>query len=446
MEQIRDLFNELDAPGALKLWQEAQRRNLPVTRREVFEFASKQGANQVLRPHQKFEGKITAFEINDRWAADIIDYNSRPSPDKNGGDPYQYILIVQDLFSRVLFAHALKNKDQETCRDAFESIVRRAGLPDRLDTDNGNEFKGEFQDYLIDEKIHHEVADARSKNARATLDSAIKSLRQKLARLQVSERRRDWASLVARAVESHNKTVHGSLVGRAPYQVHWDKNLQFDLRAKASQNAEQNEEVYRRKTDQLTRLGGFRDELLSKTKFERSFQPKFDDQVNQVQRVTGNVAVDSTGKSFPIRHVLPVHAESNTVDTTGMQQGGSARIDRVRLEKLEPFRGSITTFVGDGRTENEVVRYMKLLDMDRLKNAGFNFRNMLKLLGFSTGEGKGSSVAMVRNLAEPSAPPPAVVPVRDGPPRRITGKRAPLTPAEAAVEARRRITGKQPRI
>ena len=124
MDQIRDLFNELDAPGALKLWQEAQRRNLPVTRREVFEFASKQGANQVLRPHQKFEGKITAYEINDRWAADIIDYNSRPSPDKKGGDPYQYILIAQDLFSRVLFAHALKNKDQETCRDAFESIVR----------------------------------------------------------------------------------------------------------------------------------------------------------------------------------------------------------------------------------------------------------------------------------------------------------------------------------
>ena len=155
MDQIKDLFNELDAPGALKLWQEAQRRNLPVTRREAFEFASKQGANQVLRPHQKFEGKIAAYEINDRWAADIIDYNSRPSPDKKGGDPYQYILIVQDLFSRVLFAHALKNKDQETCRDAFESIVRRAGLPDRLDTDNGNEFKGEFQDYLIDEKIHH---------------------------------------------------------------------------------------------------------------------------------------------------------------------------------------------------------------------------------------------------------------------------------------------------
>ena len=256
MEQIRSLYDELDAPGALKLWQEAQRRNLPVTRQEVFEFTSKQGANQVLRSHQKFEGKIPAFEINGRWAADLIDYNARPSPDKNGGAPYQYILIVQDIFSRVIFTHALKNKDQETCRDAFESIVRRAGLPDRLDTDNGHEFKGEFQDYLNDEKIYHSVSDARSKNARATLDSAIKSLRQKLARLQPSENRRDWASLLARAVESHNKTVHGSLIGRAPYQVHWDKDLQFDLRNKAAQDAQQNNDAFTRKADQLTRLGG----------------------------------------------------------------------------------------------------------------------------------------------------------------------------------------------
>ena len=121
--------------------------------------------------------------------------------------------------------------------------------------------------------------------------------------------------------------------------------------------------------------------------------------------------------------------------------GGSARIDRVRLEKLEPHRAAITAFVGDGKTENEVVRYMKTLGMDQLTNAGFNFRNMLKLLGFSTGEGRGSSTTIVRNLAASAAP--AAAPVRSGPLRRITGKRAPITPQEAAP-VRRRIVGKQP--
>ena len=148
MDELRALYTELDEPSASKLWMEVQRRNIPLKRAEVFEFASKQGANQVFASRQQHNGKVVAFEINNRWAADLIDYNARPSPDKKGGEPYQYILIVQGIFSRVLFAHALKNKDQETCQQAFESIVRRAGLPDRLDTDNGHEFKGQFQDYL----------------------------------------------------------------------------------------------------------------------------------------------------------------------------------------------------------------------------------------------------------------------------------------------------------
>ena len=170
MEQLRELSTELGHPSATKLWLEAQRRDLPVTRKEVVDFAQSHGARQVLAQRPKYEGKVVAVEVNDRWAADIIDYNARPSPDPKGGSPYQYILIVQDIFSRVIFVHALKSKDQEVCQQAFEAIVRRAGLPDRLDTDNGNEFKGQFNDYLIEEKIHHVVSDARNKNARATLD------------------------------------------------------------------------------------------------------------------------------------------------------------------------------------------------------------------------------------------------------------------------------------
>jgi hypothetical protein len=187
MEQVRALSQELGYPSADKLWEEVRRREIPVTKAQVLAFVRSQGARQVFQKRPQYEGKIAATEINDRWAADIIDYNARPSPDlKGGGPPYQYILIVQDIFSRVIFAHALKAKDQETCRQAFESIVRKAGLPDLLDTDNGHEFRGQFEDYLKEEKIRHDVSDPRNRNARGTLDAAIKSLREQLARIQVA--------------------------------------------------------------------------------------------------------------------------------------------------------------------------------------------------------------------------------------------------------------------
>ena len=448
MDDLRDLFEQLGYPSGQKLWAEAQRRDIDVTRAQVYEFAKTHPARQVFRQRPAHQGKVVAGEINERWAADIIDNNARPSPDPKGGDPYQYILIVQDIFSRKIWAHALKSKSQDVCQQAFESIVRSAGTPDELDTDAGNEFQGNFHEYLVEETIDHQIADQRSRNARATLDAAIKVVRQQLARIQLSERTRNWADLLQRVVRAYNHTVHASLIGRAPQNVYWDKQLQFDLRTKAAQGREHNREVAQRRGEQLQHLGAFRDEVPQKNKFERSFTPRFGDQVHKVQSISGNMVVDEQGRSFPMRHVQAVPAASGPVDTSGMH-GGSERIDRVRLQALEPYRRRIEDFVGpEGKTENEVTRFMKSLGMATLMRAGFNYRKALVLLGSSVGQGRGSSTTLVKKVAD-AAPAPAAAPSvapRNGPPRRITGKRAPLTPAEAAANLRRRIAGKQPGI
>ena len=440
MDELRELSKDLGHPSAQKLWTEAQRRHIEVSRAQVFDFAKAQPARQVLKQRPENQGKILSFEINERWAADLIDYNAHPSPDPNGGDPYQYILVVQDIFSRKIWAHALKSKSQEVCQQAFESIVRQAGTPDELDTDNGHEFKGHFHEYLIEERIQHEVADPRSRNARATLDAAIKSLRQQIARIQLAEGTRNWASVLQRVVRAYNHTVHSALIARAPQNVYWDKVLQFDLRTKAIEDRDKNQKSVDRRARQLEQLGAFRDEVLQKNKFERSFTPRFGDQVHKVQSVSGGVVVDQQGRSFPTRHVLAVSAESAAVDTTGMH-GGSERIDRVRLQALEPYKQRIEEFVGDGKSENEVTRYMKTLGMATLMHAGFNYRKALVLLGYNVGQGRGSSTALVTKVAD-AAPAAALVP-RNGPPRRVTGKRAPMMPAEAAANLRRRITGKR---
>jgi hypothetical protein len=320
--------------------------------------------------------------------------------------------------------------------------VRKAGLPDSLDTDNGNEWRGAFQQYLQDEKIRHNVSDPRNKNARATLDVAIRGLREQIARIAAAEDRRDWASYLSRAVEAHNRTQHSSLIGRAPYEVYGDEDLQFNLRHQAAEDIQHNSKLIEARGQRLERYGAFRDEAPIKNKFERAFTPRFEGATHRVAKVVGPTVYDEEGKAFPTRHALPVEQGSAAVNTVGLQ-GGSERIDRVRLQKLEPYRARIEAFVGDGKSENEVVRYMKSLGMDTLTNAGFNYRNMLTLLGFSTGTGRGSSTAIVSKLA-PAAP--AAEPPRDGPLRRIRSKRPPLTPAEAAANLRRRLTGKQPGI
>ena len=438
MDQLKELAKELGQPGAEKLWQEAQRRSLPVTRKEVQAYVRTLGSRQVFQPRPKYDGKITATEINNRWAADIIDYNARPSADpKDKNRPFQYVLIVQDIFSRVVFTKALKNKDQETVTVAFREMVRNAGVPDRLDTDQGNEFKGAFEDFLREKRIYHSVSDIRNKNARGTLDAAIRTLRQQLGRVQTSEDRRDWAELLPGVTEAYNRTVHGSLIGRAPAEVYGDDDLKFNLELKAAHDIQHNSRLIEKRADRLQNLGAFRDELVQKNKFERAYQPRYGDTVHRVASVKGGTVVDETGRAFPTRHVLPVRPESTAVSTEGLH-GGSARIDRVRLASLEPYRARIEASVAaGGKTENEVVRFMKELDgLEALTNAGFRFRSMLQLLGFSTGAGRGSSTHIVTRLG---APVPAPAPAR----RRIVGKQPPPG-APAVPPARRRLVGKQP--
>ena len=454
MEQLRELSSRLGHPSADKLWLAAQRLKLPVTRKAVFAFVQAGSARQVFKKRANYDGKIAAVKINDRWAADLIDYTAKPSASSDSGGPFQYILIVQDIFSRKIYVHALRTKTAEVCEQAFASITRKAETPARLDTDNGLEFHGPFDRYLEEENIHHEVADSRNKNARATLDAAIKQLRQQLARIQATEGHRNWASVLQRAADAYNDTVHSHLIGRAPDDVQEDKALQFDLKLGAARDLEHNDALITARARRLEQHGHFRVEL-PQNPFERSFHTRYSDKVHKIREVEGPWVVDEEGTKFPTRHVLGVPAHSAEINTEGMR-GGSEQTDRLRLQILEPYKQRISDFLGDlGKYEHEVATYMKEIGMEPLMTQGLNYRKALRLLGFTVhGNARGSGKQLVTRPghaaapAAPAAPPPAA-------PRRMSAAMAasigllgPRNPAAAAAAlaapVRRRITGKQP--
>ena len=132
-EQIRQISEELNNPSALKLHRVLQSRGIKVSRKEVDGFVRAQSERQVQAPPYKFQGKIAAHELNDRWFADLIDFAAAPS---DGGkkteltptrDGEKYVLVVQDVFSRKLFTRALTNKRPETVAASFREILDEVG-------------------------------------------------------------------------------------------------------------------------------------------------------------------------------------------------------------------------------------------------------------------------------------------------------------------------------
>ena len=61
--------------------------------------------------------------------------------------------IVIDIFTRKLWARPTKTKTAGDVLMALMDILKDAGLPKRLDSDNGNEFKGVVAQYLKDNGV-----------------------------------------------------------------------------------------------------------------------------------------------------------------------------------------------------------------------------------------------------------------------------------------------------
>ena len=299
--------------------------------------------------------------------------------------PFRYILVVQNIFSRELYAKALKNKDAKTVTQAFKEILHDNFPPGRLDTDNGPEFQGPFNSLMESGGITHVVKDPQDKNALGTVDRAIQLLKQALARRMVSEHTQNWEPLLEDAVKGMNETPHGALHGRVPEQVEVDDVLQYHLREEASENLLKNHKIIEARGRKLLQKGAFRPADVQRY-FQRSFQPKFSDKVHRVANLDGSRVVDEEGRSFATKRVLAVPAGSQSIAEGAAHglRGGSLLQENLRKVALRPFAHRLEEFIGSKTLPlATVVTKMKELGMAKLMNTrGQNYKTALELLGF----------------------------------------------------------------
>jgi len=376
MDALENLAKELGYPSAEKLFRASERRGLGIPRNIINAYVRAQGQRQIFAARPRYRGKIVATKVGDRFAADLIDYANRETK-----DGYQYILIVQDTFSRKIWAVAMKDKTPSVTQPAFEYIVRSSGTPRMLDTDDGAEFKGPFEEYLKDNNIEHSIADARNKNARGILDHAIRELRQILARFQVSGGTRNWASFVAQAANAYNETDHFALIGRNPDEIASDNDAKFLLSERAAQGIQHNQREIEQRGKRLEQLGAFRNENPHEGRgFERFRKPRYGDEVHRVNEVVGGTVI-SNGIAYPTRHALAVPAASTRTAAQDLRTGNPV-LDNQRREALEPHKANIAAFIGAGKWEYLVANHMKTLGLQALMVRGFNYRKAIKLMGF----------------------------------------------------------------
>ena len=226
---------------------------------------------------------MTALDINDRWMADLADLTAQPS--SGGGDPpYQYILVVFNVFSKELWARPLRTKTAEVVTQAFKEILLGEHPPSRLDTDAGLEFTGPFVKLLEEKRILHVVKDREDANASAPIDRVIGTLKRAIFRRVVADEDKDWAASLQKTVDGYNTTIHSSLQGRPPEEVEDDLDLQFTLRRANSEAMAHNANVMQHRDENLQKKRAFRVQD-AKRPFIRSYQPRYGNEVHEIAKV-----------------------------------------------------------------------------------------------------------------------------------------------------------------
>ena len=251
-KRIADLYAELAFPSANRLQSALRKEGLNVPLSQIKNIVSSTGSRQVLQPPPSYKGNITAARIDDRWVADLLSFESRPATRPE--HLYRHVLLVQDIFSRYLWAVPMSTKTQT--RSAFESVLDKGRKPRELNTDKGSEFTGrDFQTMLARRVIQHTFK--RGLNDLATVDRAMGTIKDMLAK-RMSEMGGDWLTHLEPVVAAYNKLDHSALHGHAPGEVQDDDDLRFQLRMENANKRQENVRQAAERQEKLEEKGGFR--------------------------------------------------------------------------------------------------------------------------------------------------------------------------------------------
>jgi hypothetical protein len=230
----------------------------------------------------------------------------------------------------------MKNRDDESVRDAFRQIFQDGGAaPKLLSTDDDSGFKGPLvRDLIAVRGILHRVKDPGSKNEIGVADAGVLTFKKILFRQLTEAHSAIWFTRVPAVLEAMNSRQHGTVGGPASDVGNSDTQLGMLLLKRNSAKLEQHAKLYRSRRQELEIGDKFRVLLKRKQQFRRGYVQQYGARVLTVLRFReqGRKVEAVGGGTFLTKLVLPV---SDTAAPTGqaLRQAAIRRTAQVRAQR-----------------------------------------------------------------------------------------------------------------
>lgn len=167
------------------------------------------------RVQRKFKRRhIITDSIDTIWDGDLQDVRNI----SKYNDGIQYILVLQDIFSRFLFTAPLKQKTAAEVIKGLRSIFAKGRKPKVLRTDKGSEFKNKWvKSFLKKEEVHSIYTENEPKSNFA--ERSIQKLENGLHRMFVQKDSYKFVDELSNITQSINATSTRPLGDMAPVDV-----------------------------------------------------------------------------------------------------------------------------------------------------------------------------------------------------------------------------------
>ena len=132
---------------------------------------------------------------------------------KDVNEGFKYLLLVIDTFSKYGWIVPLINKKAATTAEALKKIMSEEGKlkrkPEKIWTDKGKEFKGEFTKLLktYDIELYHTENEEKS----SIVERWIRTMKDKMWKHFTDSRTYTYMNVLPDLVEDYNNTVHSSI-------------------------------------------------------------------------------------------------------------------------------------------------------------------------------------------------------------------------------------------
>lgn len=151
--------------------------------------------------------------VDMQWQADLCDMQQLAKYNQG----YRYIITVIDILSRHAWARPLKSKHGTDVAKALEDIFQEGRIPERLQTDEGTEFRNPHVRKVLDD-YHVELFHVKSAYKAAIVERFNRTLKNKMWHHFTAKQTNVWHDKLDDFLHSYNHSVHRT-IGCTPASV-----------------------------------------------------------------------------------------------------------------------------------------------------------------------------------------------------------------------------------